>query len=390
MNFYKSLSKCTGRSLYLSQVSIYIIFILFLSSISLNATEYIKILIKTSKSKISFEATDFIIKDERVGDRLFSIKKKRDITVSIKSKDNQDGIIVMGKFFPTTGIIVESKNRFKIDNKRLKFKLLVTTYNKKLYAINLLPIESYLAGIIHTEISPSWPEEAIKAQVVVSRTYALRKKFRNLFRPYDLETTVLDQVYKGMGMVNSHSTRMVAQTYGEVIAYKHELIEAFFHSNSGGMTQDGTYFSGVEVPYLKPTNDIKYLKGAPKTNWKYKLPLKKFSYYLRRANLISGSFKKIIIVKRSKSGRVLKLTLVSKKRKTISGEKLRAILGYGKLLSTKFSIKINKKYIVINGKGFGHGVGMSQWGAFGMAKVKKTYKEIIHKYFTNVKIVKMY
>ena len=356
----------------------------------INATEYIKILVKTSKNSISFNASNFTIIDERVKDVLFSSNKKKKITVKIKTKDKQDGIVVLGKFYPTTGIIVESKNIFTVDKKKLKFKLLVTTYNEKLYLINLLPIESYLAGIIHTEISPNWPTEAIKAQIVVSRTYALRKKFKNLYRPYDLGTTVLDQVYKGMAKITIHSTRLVASTFGEVISYRHELIEAFFHSNSGGLTEEGTYFSGVEVPYLKTTNDLKYLKGAPKTNWTYKIKIKKFSYYLRKANLVKGELHKISVIKRSKAGRVLKLQLFSKKIKTISGEKLRSIIGYIKIPSTKFTISINSKYLIIKGKGFGHGVGMSQWGAYGMAKAKKDYKTIIHKYFKNVKIIQMY
>jgi len=111
---------------------------------------------------------------------------------------------------------------------------------------------------------------------------------------------------------------------------------------------------------------------------------------LRSKNWIKGELDKIKIIKRSKSNRILRLALVSKKTVNISGENLRQLLGYNKLFSTNFKIKLKGKYIEIHGKGSGHGVGMCQWGAYGMAKANKTYKEIIHKYFTNVDIIKAY
>lgn len=325
-----------------------------------------------------------------VGDRLFSIKGRKKIIVKIEKKNDEYGLRVLNTFYPTTSIIVESKKGFKINRKSLSFKLAIILYKNNLYAINVLPLEAYLAGIINSEISSKWPIESIKAQAVVSRTYAFRKKIKNRGKPYDLNTTVLDQVYKGITHVDSMSIEAVKETYGEVVVYNHRLIEAFFFAHSGGKTEDGSYFSGANVAYLRAVDDSKYVKDKPRSNWTYKIKLNKFFAKLKSRNWIKGDLDKIKIKKRSKSNRVLRLTLISKKTVTISGENLRQLLGYNKIFSTNFKIKLKGKYLIIEGHGSGHGVGMCQWGAYGMAKAGKSYKDIIHKYFTNVKIIKAY
>ncbi len=325
-----------------------------------------------------------------VGDRLFSIKGRKKIIVKIEKKNDEYGLRILNTFYPTTSIIIESKKGFKINRKNLSFKLAVILYKKNLYAINVLPLEAYLAGIINSEISSKWPLESIKAQAVVSRTYAFRKKIKNRDKPYDLNTTVLDQVYKGITHIDRVSIDAVKETYGEIIVYNHRLIEAFFFAHSGGKTEDGSYFTGANVPYLRPVDDGIYVKDKPRSDWVYKIKLKSFFAKLKARSWIKGELEKIKIKKRSKSGRVLRMALVSDKIVTISGEKLRQLLGYNKIFSTNFKIKIKGKYLLIEGHGSGHGVGMCQWGAYGMAKAGKTYKQIIHKYFTNVKIIKAY
>ena len=335
-------------------------------------------------------AKNFSIIDDMVGDKLFSVKGRRTIIVKIEKNNDEYGLRVLNKFYPTTSIIIESKNSFKINGRVLSFKLAVILYKGDLYAINILPLEAYLAGIINSEISSRWPIESIKAQAVVSRTYAFRKKIKNRFRPYDLNSTVLDQVYKGISNIDKVSIDAVKRTYGEVITYNHRLIEAFFFAHSAGKTEDGSYFTGANVPYLRPVNDSKYVKGRPRSNWTYKVKLKYFMNKLKSRNWIKGELQKIKITKRSKSNRILRMSLISKKTVNISGENLRQLLGYNKLFSTNFKIIVKGKYLIIKGKGSGHGVGMCQWGAYGMAKAGKGYKEIIHKYFTDVKIIKAY
>lgn len=366
-----------------------IFFILISFTLHSYESEKISILIKKGK-KISFTSSNFSVSDDMVGDRLFSIKNKKKIIVKIEKKNDEYGLRILNTFYPTTSIIVESKKGFNINKKNLSFKLAIILYKKNLYAINVLPLEAYLAGIINSEISSKWPIESIKAQAVVSRTYAFRKKIKNREKPYDLNTTVLDQVYKGITNIDRASIEAVKETYGEVVVYNHRLIEAFFFAHSGGKTEDGSYFSGVDVPYLRAVDDSIYVKDKPRSNWSYKIKINKFFAKLRAKNWIKGELETIKIKKRSKSNRVLRLAFISQKTVTVSGENLRQLLGYNKLFSTNFKIKLNGKYLIVEGKGSGHGVGMCQWGAYGMAKANKTYKEIIHKYFTDVKIIKAY
>lgn len=366
-----------------------LILILLIITTNLFAIDQLKILVAKNRKSLSLKTGRFKIFDEQVGDRLIQKYGRHTIKITLANRGDQKGLRIMGRFYPTSGVVIESKKGFLVKKKQLHFKLAVTRFKGMLFMINILPLEQYLAGIVNSEISSKWPLEAIKAQVVVSRTYALRKKIRNFTRPYDLNTSVLDQVYRGMRHVDQRSIDAVKATYGEVITYNHHLIQGFFFANSGGHTEDASYFAGRQLPYIKGKPDP-YSLNMPRGKWSIKISQKRLTALLKRQNLIKGKLQGITAAKISSGDRWLKVKLISDKTVTIQGEHLRRLVGYNKLYSTKFTVTKRGNYFIFNGGGSGHGVGMSQWGAHNMAKGGKRYREIINFYYNHIKLMRIY
>ncbi len=369
-----------------------IFFILFLFyTITLSSNQDINILVGKNPKKVEIISKKFTVYDENVGDKIFSFDESKKIVIENATVNEKEPTLkIFDKKYPTTGVIIESDDNYSVFGKKLKFKLAVILFKNELYVINILPLESYLEGIINSEISSSWPIETIKAQVVASRTYALRKKIYNFTLPYDLNTTVLDQVYKGISIIDQTSVDAVKETYGEVITYNNELIEAFFHSNSGGFTESSEIFNNIKLPYIESKQDD-YSIGQPNSDWSFEINIKELTATLKKEKLIVGKLKKISIKERSKSGRVLKAEITSDKNVIINGDYFRRIIGSSKFLSSKFGIELkNKNILRVEGIGYGHGVGMSQWGAFQMGKSGKKYKEILNFYYEKIKIKKIY
>ncbi len=363
----------------------------FLFTINLSSNQDINILVGKNPKKIEIISKNFTVYDENVGDKIFSFDESKKIIIENATINEKEPTLkIFDKKYPTTGIIIESEDYYSVFGKKLKFRLAVVLFKNELYVINILPLESYLEGIINSEISSKWPMETIKAQVVASRTYALRKKIYNYTLPYDLNTTVLDQVYKGISIIDQTSVDAVKETYGEVITYNNELIEAFFHSNSGGFTESSEIFNNIKLPYIESKED-EFSIGQPSSNWSFEINIKDLTSTLKKEKLITGKLKKITIKERSKSGRVLKAEIISDKTIVINGDYFRRIIGSSKFLSSKFGIELkNKNILLIEGIGYGHGVGMSQWGAFQMGKSGKNYKEILSFYYEKIKIKKIY
>jgi stage II sporulation protein D len=126
----------------------------------------------------------------------------------------------------------------------------ISPSDKGLLVVNQLQLEEYLVGLINCEISSAWPIEAVKAQAVIARTYALNRKEARKKAFYHLESSVIDQVYDGCLIEDSRAMRAVSETAGEVLTYKGSIIQAFYHSNCGGKTEASENVWGASLPYL--------------------------------------------------------------------------------------------------------------------------------------------
>jgi len=243
-----------------------------------------------------------------------------------------------------------------------------------LYIINELPLETYVKDVVAAEVSADWDLEALKAQAVISRTYAVYQKRMNGNSLYHIVSSVLDQVYKGNNP-DERITAAVDQTRGEILAYDGKPIQAFYHSTSEGCTENAEEVFGKSYPYLKSveaTCDI-----SPYSVWERKIKLSE----IEEALDISG-IKSISIQSYTSTKRVKKLSITGDSGTTaILATDFRKALGWSRLPSTNFTLSIDKDSAYFEGKGYGHGVGLCQWCALGMAREGKNYREILYHFY---------
>ena len=306
----------------------------------------------------------------------------------IEAKAGEDGIVVNGTLY--SSLKIESKEPgIKVNGKRYRGEIEIVRDKASLLLINELNLEDYLVGLINQEISSKWPMEAVKAQAVVARTYALYQKKNRKYPTYDLESTVTSQVYSGIESEDELARQAVKETEGEAAYYNGEMIQALYHSSCGGKTEDALEVWGKEIPYLKSIKDP-HCTEAPNYFWQYKIDLNGLRDRLRRFNSGIGNIESVSILKRSGSGRVTRISIRhSKGSFVLEGKDFREALGYENIRSTDFTLKIKEDSVYLAGSGGGHGVGMCQWGAKGMAEDGKSYKDILQWYYPGVTIKRM-
>lgn len=242
--------------------------------------------------------------------------------------------------------------------------------DESLYIINELPIEDYVKDVVAVEVRPDWEIEALKVQAVISRTYALYQKRINGHSIYHIASSVIDQVYKG----NNHDERVtqaVEETNGEILTFKGRIIEAFYHSTCGGKTENPEDVFGKSYPFLKSVESKCDL--SPYAEWERSIYLIEIEEALRLTGI-----KEISIKSYTSTGRVNQLEITTNSgSKTINAIDFRKSLGWKTLPSTYFNLSHSQNVMIFKGKGYGHGVGLCQWGALQMAKEGMNYKEIL-------------
>ncbi|MBI5196898.1 MAG: SpoIID/LytB domain-containing protein [Nitrospirae bacterium] len=244
--------------------------------------------------------------------------------------------------------------------------------NNGLYSISEVPFEKYVEGVVASEIGKGWDIEAVKVQAVIARTYAAYYKAVNAGKDYHLTSSVLSQVYKGEN-TDPWVAVAVKETEGEILTYDGKPIEAFYHSTAGGRTELPEEVWGKKKNYSYLKSVVCEDETSPYFNWK-----RKFSFKEIEKALGIKEIKEVSIAAFSVTGRVKTLKITAENSvKEINAGDLRRLLGYKELPSTFFTVKLSGSEVVFEGKGYGHGVGLSQWCAHEMAKQGKTYKEIL-------------
>lgn len=250
-----------------------------------------------------------------------------------------------------------------------------------LTAVNNVNLEDYLYSVIGAEMSPSWPLEALKAQAVAARSYALYQREKQGTSTYDLGDTQGWQVYKGLETEANSTYAAVDATAGQVMVYNGKIIEAFFHSSSGGHTENVEDVWTEPRAYLRGVPD--YDRGSPVYEWSTTVSVSQLS------NLISGVGNVVGIQpeKTTQTGRVLTMKVMGDSgQRIIDGEDIQKLLG---LKSTRFSIQKANGMFQVNGRGFGHGVGLSQWGAHNLALSGANYQQMLYYYYQNASLAKL-
>ncbi|MDD4503651.1 MAG: SpoIID/LytB domain-containing protein [Clostridiaceae bacterium] len=352
----------------------------------------------------------------------------------------------------TTGqlmLLMNSEEKITVMPKEVQGKVSALLYKGKKYRgritmqslaesdvtlINELPFDHYLYGVVPSEMPAAWHIEALKAQAVAARNYALVTMGKHNDYGFDLCSSEHCQAYNGLDQENSSTTEAVNATKGKIITYNGKLISAFFHSSSGGHTEDSENVWGARTDYIRGVED-NYCLGSPYDNWTVELDRTEIKEKLAQSNIDLGEIIDIRVLECSPYGRVTKLSIKgTKETRVFEKEKIRSIIGTRTLKSIWYKLKTDadifvsgsllnssepgrtsnmyilsaagkskvsspgnkviikgmsgtKAYNVVpntyifDGKGFGHGLGMSQYGAKGMAEAGNNYKKILEYYY---------
>ncbi|MGQ9694508.1 MAG: SpoIID/LytB domain-containing protein [Thermodesulfobacteriota bacterium] len=289
------------------------------------------------------------------------------------------------------GFVLSYQGYLSILGKKYKGKILLYPGNNRdIWIINELPLEEYLVGLVNKEISSRWPLAAVKAQVVAARTYAYFQKEKRADNLFDVEATVNDQVYAGVNFEDEWARKAVAETEGEVILYRGKPIFAVYHACCGGTTESPEYLWTGDYPYLKSISCL-YCLDSPHFVWNYQLAMDKLKKILFAKGNGYLPINEIVTGPRNESKRITKVIIKTDEANIeISASEFRQLLGYDQLRSTNFWVKKENRFFSFSGIGWGHGVGLCQWGAKGMAETGTDYQTIIKYYYQNVEIGKRF
>lgn len=268
---------------------------------------------------------------------------------------------------------------------------IVRVKREKKNTIEQVPLENYVVGVLSGEMPTTFPMEALKAQAVAARTYVLRKIEYAKEQEYDVVDTVANQVYYNQDELkerwkdeyNEKIERIqqaVLETQGEYLTYQGEIAQAFFFSTSTGYTENCEEVFQESLPYLKSVKSDWEKDVSPVFEDSKTFTIEEF---YQKLNLDVNSAFSVQITKQTSTGRIKTLNINGK---NFNATDVTKILG---LRSSFFEIQKKDNQIIIHTKGFGHGVGMSQYGAYGMAQNGANYQEILKYYYQGIEIQKI-
>jgi len=289
---------------------------------------------------------------------------------------------------PEAFVEAQGDGQIEVNGRTFKGSLRITHDGKGLLtAINLLPLEDYVMGVLAGEIPRDWPLEALKAQAIAARTFAVlnMQSASAKGQPYDLENTALFQMYQGSGLVNEKIQKAVWETRGRILTYHSIPIQAFYHSNCGGKTSGAKEVWSQSIPYLRPVN-CPYGNNGAHFRWRAEIPIQELVRKLRAAGCTLGDIVQLTPIELDESNRILKLSIMDADGgiRTLKGSTFRMAVGPDIIRSTLFSAEVLQNKVVFSGKGWGHGVGLCQEGACGMALKGFGAFDILRYYYPGV------
>ena len=407
--------------------------------------------------------------------RIYNLKSKSLVSEErnkiIKMLPHNKGIEILGKgvysgpinIIPvgnTKIIVITNGQKYRY---RGNIEIVIDKDYKKLNVINIIGIEEYLYGVLKKEISPRWPAEALKAQAVAARTYAIFNMNKYIDKGYNISAYTDSQAYGGVNHEDPLTNKAVDKTRGIIIVDKGKTINAVYHSDSGGYTEDSENVWGSYVPYLRSIKS-KYEEfvSPPHHTWTYSITKENLTEKLQKQGYEIDTIVSIKPVKKSETGRISELVFTADNNEVINmkANDFRSLMGANLIRSTLFNIEVigkelnitedteDKKEIedkeeqkesikeileqkkdwtikellelmkknkderekekevkvpeaeivksntpltfIFSGLGNGHGVGMSQWGAYGMALQGYKYQDILKYYYQGINIIKKY
>jgi stage II sporulation protein D len=261
----------------------------------------------------------------------------------------------------------------------------------QLLVVNLLDVETYLAGVVPQEMPPAWPQAALKAQAIAARTYALQRVKVRSDAQYDLEATTADQVYRGWQPPTDSLERALRETRGIVLMHHGHLFPAYYHSTCGGETLDAKLILPAPEAFFIEGVKCGFCGDSPHYSWNTRISRPELIAKLRAAGFNPGLRLGIAVKRAIKQGPVTTVIIVQQPKDIVlSADQFINVCGRERFLSRRFDIKLIGEDFRIEGKGFGHGAGMCQYGARGMALKNWTFDSILAHYYGDVELIRIY
>ncbi len=320
-----------------------------------------------------------------------------------------------GRYERITFVSLDRARFVEVNGKPYRGVVEVFVHDGALNVVNELSLEAYVTGVVNAELGRRAPNEqaAVEAQAIVTRTYALKNRGRFASEGYDLRATVTDQAYGGVAVESDRGWAGVRSTSGTVLTYRGELISTFYHSTCGYSTAspDEVFRFGRRLPYLTPVSDRRpgghYCDISPNFRWTVEWDAATLKRILRRtvpARLgveaaMLDELRDVRVQRTGPSGRVAEVRIeVSRGEIPVFGPDVRAVFSKpdGRSLgSTAFQLAVDRRAgrverVTATGAGWGHGVGMCQWGAVGRARAGQDARTIVTTYFPGTTLERWY
>lgn len=249
--------------------------------------------------------------------------------------------------------------------------------------VDEISIERYLLGVLPFEMDPQWPQQALRAQAVVARTFAYTQLGKYRKEGFDLSDDTRSQVFGGLGADTPAVRQAVEATRGEVLGYKGKILDVYYHSCCGGHTESpATLWGGGASPPLRGVRD-RYCEASPYASWSAFVTFDHLAASLQKNRLTGGKLERFAVEARDAAGYVSSfIARLGREKLMVKASDLRAALGAERLKSLRIrKVRLLKNGVEFDGAGSGHGVGLCQWGARIQAGRGRTYEQILSFYF---------
>jgi len=302
------------------------------------------------------------------------------------------GINIGNKHYDNSEIRITGLRDGSIELNNIRYRgeiRIVQQFNHKFSVIEEVDLECFISGVLGSEMLPTWDEEALRAQAVTARTYAMYKKKVRRNEVYHLD--MLDLAYRGMSSESPRLNKIVQDTKGVVMVYDWNIFPAYFHSTCGGHTEEvGSVFGKDSMPPLSGVV-CNYCNNSKYSRWSKNIRKSEIERRLREAKVYVSNISTVKAIYPGAGKHGSRVEIVSANgSKEMNANDFRLMVGPNYLYSTAFDSKNNGKSITFSGRGWGHGVGLCQYGAQAMAEKGFQWSAILKYYYPKIELVRIY
>jgi stage II sporulation protein D len=302
------------------------------------------------------------------------------------------GITIGNKRYDTSELRIASRQDGDVELNNLRYRgeiRILQQGNNKFSVIEEIDLESFIAGVLGSEMPQTWNEDALRAQAVTARTYAMYKKKIRRDEIYHLE--MIELAYRGMAGETPRLNKIIRETSGVVMIYNWNIFPAYFHSTCGGHTEDIHHVFGKDS--IPPLTGVvcNYCNNSKHSSWSRDISKSDIEKKLREANICVSNISAVKVINPGAGNHGSRVEIASLGgNKEMNANDFRLLVGPNILLSTAFNSRSNGKCITFSGRGWGHGVGLCQYGAQAMAEKGSPWTAILKYYYPEIELVRIY